>query len=160
MGYNRKWKLRKKCLYSEFFWSVFSRIWTECRDLQSKSPYSGRMWEIKTRKTLGTDTFHALKALQKCYYDTKSMNLLAILLKIHSAPIPKLVSKASYSLPVLLTIVWMIDPDLSIKKIVNTLRLRCCGSKESSTERSWQTDSCYLYAENYFPLLIATIWLQ
>ena len=32
--------LRKKCPYSEFFWSVFSRIWTEYRVIQNISPYS------------------------------------------------------------------------------------------------------------------------
>ena len=33
--------LRKKCLYSEFFWSAFSHIrtQTECGDSQSKPPY-------------------------------------------------------------------------------------------------------------------------
>ena len=34
------WALREKCLYSEFFWSIFSRI--------------------RTRKTPNTDTFHAM----------------------------------------------------------------------------------------------------
>ena len=29
--------LRKKCQYSEFFWSVFSRIWTEYGDIRSIS---------------------------------------------------------------------------------------------------------------------------
>ena len=37
--------LRKKGPHSEFFWSVFSSIRNEYRDLQSKSPYSVRMWE-------------------------------------------------------------------------------------------------------------------
>ena len=35
----------KKCPYSEYFWSTFSRIWTEYGDLQSKSPNSVRMRE-------------------------------------------------------------------------------------------------------------------
>ena len=38
--------LRKKCPYLEFFWSVFSRIWTEYRDL--------------LRKTPNTDTYYAV----------------------------------------------------------------------------------------------------
>ena len=42
--------LGKKCPFSEFFWSTFSRIRTEYADLQSKSPYSVRMWENLTRK--------------------------------------------------------------------------------------------------------------
>ena len=37
--------LRKKCPYSELFWSVFSRIRTEYREIQSISPYSVRMQE-------------------------------------------------------------------------------------------------------------------
>ena len=37
--------LRKKCPYSEFFWSVFSRIWAEYGEIRSVSPYSVRMWE-------------------------------------------------------------------------------------------------------------------
>ena len=35
--------LRGKCPYSEFFWSVFSRIWTEYGNLQSKCTYSVRI---------------------------------------------------------------------------------------------------------------------
>ena len=35
--------LSKQCPYDEFFWSVFSRIWTEYGDLLCKSPYSVRM---------------------------------------------------------------------------------------------------------------------
>ena len=38
---NHKSSLREKCPYSEFFWSVFSRIWTI-------SPYSVRMRELLT----------------------------------------------------------------------------------------------------------------
>ena len=34
----------------EFFWSVFSRIRTEHRDLRSKSPYSVQIGKIRTRK--------------------------------------------------------------------------------------------------------------
>ena len=37
--------LRKKCLYSELFWSVFSRIRTDYGEIQSISPYSERMRE-------------------------------------------------------------------------------------------------------------------
>ena len=33
------------CPYSELFWSVFSRIWTEYREIQSISPYSVQIWE-------------------------------------------------------------------------------------------------------------------
>ena len=35
--------LRKKCSYSELFWSVFSRTRTECGEILCISPYSVRM---------------------------------------------------------------------------------------------------------------------
>ena len=37
--------LRKKCPYSELFWSVFSRIWIEYVKIQIISPYSVQMWQ-------------------------------------------------------------------------------------------------------------------
>ena len=37
--------MRKKCPYSELFWSAYSRIRTECREVRSISPYSVRMQE-------------------------------------------------------------------------------------------------------------------
>ena len=40
----------KSCPYSEFFWSVFSGIWTEYGDLRSKSPYSVQMRENADQK--------------------------------------------------------------------------------------------------------------
>ena len=42
--------LGKKSLYSELFWSVFSRIRTEYGDLLYKSPYSVQMWENADQK--------------------------------------------------------------------------------------------------------------
>ena len=42
--------LHKKCPYSEIFWFVFSRIWTEYRYLQCKSLHSGRMRENTYQK--------------------------------------------------------------------------------------------------------------
>ena len=42
--------LREKCLYSECFWSVFSRIWTEYREILRISPYSVRMGENMDKK--------------------------------------------------------------------------------------------------------------
>ena len=44
-----------------FFWSVFSCIWTENRDLQSKSPYWVRMQDnMDQKKLLYLSTFHAV----------------------------------------------------------------------------------------------------
>ena len=37
--------LRKKCPYSELFWSVFFRIWAEYGEILRISPYSVRMRE-------------------------------------------------------------------------------------------------------------------
>ena len=37
--------LHQKCRYSELFWSVFSRIWTEYGEILRTSPYSFRMRE-------------------------------------------------------------------------------------------------------------------
>ena len=38
-----KYLPRKKCPYSDLFWSTFSRIRTKCREILSISPYSVRM---------------------------------------------------------------------------------------------------------------------
>ena len=54
----------KKCPYSEIFWSVFSRIRTEYREILRIPPYSGRMWENTDQKTPNTDTFHGVSYLK------------------------------------------------------------------------------------------------
>ena len=43
---HKTWPLCEKCPCSELFSGAnfFSRIWTEYEDLQSKFPYSLRMW--------------------------------------------------------------------------------------------------------------------
>ena len=41
---------REKCLYSEFFWSVFSRIQTEYGEVLRICPYSVRMQENTDQK--------------------------------------------------------------------------------------------------------------
>ena len=41
----KSFALREKCSYSELFWSVFSRIRTEYREILPISPYSVRMRE-------------------------------------------------------------------------------------------------------------------
>ena len=43
--FTRKVSLRENCLYSELFWSVFSRIRTEYGEILRISPYSVRMRE-------------------------------------------------------------------------------------------------------------------
>ena len=42
--------LPKKCSCSEFFWSVFSRIWTKYRNLPSKCSYLVQIWENTDQK--------------------------------------------------------------------------------------------------------------
>ena len=50
MSTRRNDPLRKKCTYSEFFWSVFFRIWTEYGNLLYNSLYSPRMRENTVQK--------------------------------------------------------------------------------------------------------------
>ena len=45
--------LRKKCPYSELFWSASSRIWTEYGDIRSIA-------KIRTRITPNTDIFYVV----------------------------------------------------------------------------------------------------
>ena len=42
--------MREKCSYSQFFWSVYARIWTEQMDFRSKSPHSVHMRENADKK--------------------------------------------------------------------------------------------------------------
>ena len=44
--------LYEMCRNTEFFWFVFSRIWTEYKKIRSISPYSVRMWENTNQKKL------------------------------------------------------------------------------------------------------------
>ena len=57
--YTQRHPVRKKCLYSELFWSAFSRIWTEYGEKRSISPNA----EMRTRITLNMDTFYAVDHL-------------------------------------------------------------------------------------------------
>ena len=60
------YSLREKCPYSEFFWSAFSRIWTEYGEIRSISLYSVRMREKTDQTTPNTDSFHSVITL-KCH---------------------------------------------------------------------------------------------
>ena len=42
--------MREECPYSEYFWSVFSRIRTEYGEIVRISPYSVQMWENMDQK--------------------------------------------------------------------------------------------------------------
>ena len=48
--FNIKEALRDKCPYSEFFWSLFSRIRTDYGEILRIFPYSVRMRENKAQK--------------------------------------------------------------------------------------------------------------
>ena len=58
-GRAKELALREKCPYSEFFWSVFSRIWTKYTEI------------LRMRKTRNTDTFQVVYvgwlAIDTCY---------------------------------------------------------------------------------------------
>ena len=62
--------LRKKCPYSEFFWSVFSRIRVEYGDLRSKSPYFVRMREYTDHKNSKYGKFLRSDIVYLRYQDT------------------------------------------------------------------------------------------
>ena len=62
--------LRKKCPYSELFWSVFSRIRTEYGEILRISPYSVRMRENTDQNNSEYGPFSRSDAFQKCYYHT------------------------------------------------------------------------------------------
>ena len=53
-------KLRERCPYSEFFWSVFSHIRTEFGKIRSISPYSVQMSENTNQKNSEYRHFHAV----------------------------------------------------------------------------------------------------
>ena len=58
--YSTWYTLRKKCLYLELYWSVFSHIGTEYGEVRSISLYSIQMWKMLTRINPTRDTFYAV----------------------------------------------------------------------------------------------------
>ena len=67
-----KCDFNKRCMKSvqmrSFFWSVFSRLWTEHREIRSISPYSVRVRENTDQKKLRIlDTFHRVKVAKQLY---------------------------------------------------------------------------------------------
>ena len=46
--------------YSEFFWSAFSRIWTEYQETEYLSVFQSKYGKTRTRKTPNMDTFYAV----------------------------------------------------------------------------------------------------
>ena len=69
-GWSDRWlTLREKCPFSEFFWSLFSSIWTEYGEIGSISPCSVRMRENTDQKNSGkcSYTFHAVWKVIKAW---------------------------------------------------------------------------------------------
>ena len=64
--------LREKCLYSELFWSVFSRIRTEYGEIRSISPYSVRMWENADQNN--SEYGHFLRSVNRASLDHKFLD--------------------------------------------------------------------------------------
>ena len=56
--YSDKLSLRKKCPYSELFWSAFSRIRTEYEWYRVSLCIQSECGKMRTRITPNTDTFH------------------------------------------------------------------------------------------------------
>ena len=57
MNFNKCLTLPEKCPYWEFFWSVFSRIWTEYGEIRSISLYLVRIRDNTYQKNSGCGHF-------------------------------------------------------------------------------------------------------
>ena len=68
--------LREKCPYSEIFWSVFSRIWTEYREIRSIFPYSIQIPENKDQKK--SEYEHFSRRIDSCTIPTDLCNEMQI----------------------------------------------------------------------------------
>ena len=73
----KSFQLRKKCSYSEFFWSVFAGIRTKYRDLLRKFPYSIPMRERTDQKK--SEYTHFLRSIR-----IQNLSQLQIFLKLTS----------------------------------------------------------------------------
>ena len=70
----RTFTLRKKYLYSDFFWSVFSLIGTEYGEMRIISPYWVRMRENAHQKNPEYGHFHAVLIIGPVVYWFKRLN--------------------------------------------------------------------------------------
>ena len=79
--FQRNPSLRKNVQIRRFFWSVFSRIWTEYRDLSNKSLYSVQIREIMDQKKrrIWTLSIQWLLHWEKPFTHQKQWFLLEIL---------------------------------------------------------------------------------
>ena len=94
-AFNIAWKVS----YSEFFWSVFSRIRTEYGQTRSIFSHSPRMRENADQKSLCTGTLHAMcSSSEMCYFTASLCNSNCINYKPKSVlKWPKSVLKVSKS---------------------------------------------------------------
>ena len=66
--------LREKCPYSDFFWSLLPRIWTEYGEILRVSPYSVRMRENIDRKNSEYGHFsHSVKRSFSTVFELKAL---------------------------------------------------------------------------------------
>ena len=63
--------MREKCQYLGLFWSTFSRIRTECREIRSISPYSVRMRENADQNS--SEYGHLLISLKSAQSNTEDI---------------------------------------------------------------------------------------
>ena len=78
------WKsMREKCPYSEFLWSVISRIRAEYGEILCISSIQSECGKMQTRKTPNTDTFHAMSFLSKNSFSLHISGLLRALSSIY-----------------------------------------------------------------------------
>ena len=69
--------LREKCPNTEFFWSLFSRIWTEYGELLRKLPYS-ECGKIRTRKNSVSGHFSRSIRLKFCLARNMSIHRIGV----------------------------------------------------------------------------------
>ena len=66
--------LRKKCQYSELFWSAFPRIWTEYGEIRSISPYSVRIRENTEQNNSKYRHFLRIVKQKNTFYEHGTQN--------------------------------------------------------------------------------------
>ena len=63
--------LPKMCPYSEFFWSVFPRIWTEYEEILRIFPYSVRVRENSNRDQKNSEPEHFSRSVLLDLFNAK-----------------------------------------------------------------------------------------
>ena len=139
------------------FWSVFSCIRIEYREIRSISPYSVRMWENVTRKSPNTDTFHAVK----CKYS----EIISVIIDMK-----QILTGRLFQIPLIKPTLQRQPPEVFCKKRAacnfikkETLaQVFCCEFREISkniffTEHVWATASYSIYV-NFEKTRRTTYW--